>query len=109
MTEQLDKTKENFKSDMYMLRDVGRDKSNNVIFLYDGVVKQVPYKAKGDIDCISTDNSRVIHFSHFAETKLNESGFAPDVNDRDDLIGNDKRTRFAQVFMEEWREQCLDS
>lgn len=108
MTEQLDKTKENFKSDMYMLRDVGLDKSNNVIFLYDVIVKEAPYKAKGVIDCTPTDDSPVIHFSHFAETKLNESGFAPDVNDRDDLIGTEDRTRMAEVFMNEWREQCLD-
>lgn len=108
ITEQLDKTEENFKSDMYMLRDVGLDESNNLIFLYDGVVKLAPYKAKGDIDCTPTDDSRVIHFSHHADTKLEESGLSPNFNERDDLIATEERTRRAQVFMEEWRKQCLD-
>ena len=105
LTEQMSKSEISHKSDMLLLREIGRDPSNDVDLELDGhsILGRTLYiKGKEQrVDCIVVQNKRAIHISHasfnWLQKRADEFGIDPNL----------PRTKVAEMYMNDFREQCL--
>ncbi len=107
MIERLPNADADFKSDMYVLKEIGEDEANGIIFLRPcyNVHFMIPYKEKGIIDCDQMKVGRAVHISHYSEALLKETDTYP-VEAMENIPNENRRSSLASMFLDAWREQC---
>lgn len=109
LTEQITKSEAWKKTDMYLLKEVGEDESNDVDLWLMGnqnIMINVPY-IKGEkqkLDCHLVQNKRAIHMSHRLTKEIREFS---DEYGLDDQTEQQSRTQIVETLMNDFREQCL--
>ena len=109
LTEQIPKSDAGMKTDMYLLKEVGDDESNDVDLWRMGnqnVMINIPY-IKGEkqkLDCHVIGRKRAIHMSHRLTKEIRQFS---DEYGLDDLFKNQSRTQIVEILMNDFREQCL--
>lgn len=97
-----------WKSDMYLLLEVGYVKENDIILYDQGsyVETFLKYKERDVVDCEKYfERFIVLHCSHLAITTNEEEDLVPtyDYSGMDEAV---KRAKITEIFMDQWREQC---
>lgn len=107
MIEKLPKSQVEFKSDMYILKELGDEGTNDLDFKQPSynVHFKIEYKEKGVIDCKSMAIGRAIHVSHYGEALSMEKSTYP-VEKMKGVPDKERRPKFAKLFLEDWRKQC---
>ncbi|GFH61567.1 hypothetical protein CTEN210_18043 [Chaetoceros tenuissimus] len=102
LTEQISKSDSWLKSDMLLLREVGRDPSNDVnLDSGRSILGRVSYikGEKQNVDCNAVHHKRAIHISHasvdWLQKRADEFGIDPNL----------PRTKVAETYMNDFREQ----
>lgn len=107
MVEQLPNSEAKLKSDMYVLKEVGENKKNQIKFEIPcrNVRPKIAYKEKDVVDCKEMSIGRAIHISHLSVAQLKETGTYPEER----MAGtphDEARAKLSSMFMDDWREQC---
>lgn len=96
-----------WKSDMYLLLEVGNVKQNDIMLYDQGsyVETFLKYKERDVVDCGMYKRFMVLHCSHLAITTIEEQDLVPtyDYSEMDEAV---KRAKITEIFMDQWREQC---
>ncbi|GFH45044.1 hypothetical protein CTEN210_01518 [Chaetoceros tenuissimus] len=96
-----------WKSDMFLLQEVGNVKENDIILYDQGsyVETFLKYKERDVVDCGKYKRFLVLHCSHLAITTIEEQDLVPtyDYSEMDETV---KRAKITEIFMDQWREQC---